>query len=152
MLKKILVTVFLGGALVFTVPAVIANPHGKDRDRHPEAIATAAATTATGTTAATTVIGTTAGARATTAATGVAIATATANDYYYYGYNRQYSGRCYYRSGYRYYYDNGYSSRYCDEYYARHGYRPGSYPSGYDTCDEYDYRAGTAATATDPDL
>src|SRR2546423_7186068 len=34
MLKRILVTAFLGGALVFTAPAAMANPHGRDRDRH----------------------------------------------------------------------------------------------------------------------
>ena len=43
--------------------------------------------------------------------------------------------------GYRYYYDGSYSGRYCDSYYARHGYRPGSYPYGYEACDEYDYRS-----------
>ena len=38
MLKRILVTAFLGGALVFTAPSAMANPHGRDRgqdrDRH----------------------------------------------------------------------------------------------------------------------
>ena len=50
------------------------------------------------------------------------------DDYYYYGYNRSYGGRCYYRDGYRYYYDNGYGCRYCDDYYYRHGYRVGALP------------------------
>ena len=34
MLKRILVTAILGGALVFSAPAAMANPHGRDRDRH----------------------------------------------------------------------------------------------------------------------
>jgi hypothetical protein len=138
MLKRILVTAFLGGALVFTAPAAMANPHGRDRDRHERH------------------------------ENGRGWDRGDHrrydrddhrsyrhdydrsyhhnrydydDDYYYYGYSRPYSGRCYYRGGYRYYYDGGYSNRYCDDYYYRHGYRSG-YPNGYDTCDEYDYRTG----------
>src|SRR5258706_14795002 len=33
MLKRILVTAVLGGALIFSGPAAMANPHGHDRDR-----------------------------------------------------------------------------------------------------------------------
>ena len=135
MLKRIVFTALLGGALVFSAPAALADrkpgdrDHKRDRhgssykhhkkDRHHNGGYN----------------------RGYNRGYKRGYRDGYRDDYYYYGYNRQYSGRCYYRSGYRYYYDNGsYSSRYCDEYYSRHGYRQGSYPYGYDACDEYDYR------------
>ena len=137
MLKRILVTAFLGGALVFTAPSAMANPHGKDRDRHHSYHRDGyhrdrdyrhhGGSYRKGYRR-----GYRNGYR-----------DGYRDDYYYYGYNRPYYGRCYYRNGYRYYYDNGYyGSRYCDEYYYRHGYRSGYYPYGYESCDDDDWNAG----------
>ena len=97
MLKRILVTAFLGGALVFTAPSAMANPHGRDRDRHHR-------------------------------------------HSYDRGrdHHRHHGGGSSYRRGYR----HGYRDGYRDDYYRRHGYRSGSYPYGYEACDEYDYRSG----------
>jgi len=147
MLKRILVTAVLGGALIFSGPAAMANPHGNghDRDRHERhenSWRGGHDNYHRG------------GDRDDYHGHGYRdwddrhgyrhhyYRYDYDDDYYYYNYNRPYYSRCYYRGGYRYYYDNGYSSRYCDDWYYRHGYRRGYYPYGYDTCDEYDYRTG----------
>ena len=136
MLKRILVTAFLGGALVFTAPSAMANPHGKDRDRHHRH------SYDRGDRGYHRHHGGGGYRRGYNRGYRHGYRDGYRDDYYYYGYNRSYGGRCYYRGGYRYYYDNGYSGRYCDDYYRRHGYRSGYYPYGYEACDEYDYRSG----------
>jgi hypothetical protein len=135
MLKRILVTAFLGSALVFTAPAAMANPHGKEWDRHHRHSYSHRDRGHHDHHGSSYRRGYKRGYRH-------GYRDGYRDDYYYYGYGRPYYGRCYYRGGYRYYYDGGYSSRYCDEWYYRHGYRGGSYPYGYDSCDEYDYRTG----------